>query len=141
MKQENLKQIREWSGQTQAEAAEDAGVKQGSWSQIESGRVSIAQRSLERYIDARTPAVLFLTGDHALLVAHAMLAAGQVATICTDASALGAMLRTGARIAIVGCDIEECGVIINDAKDASGLFIPVRGINIEDDRITTLDLP
>ena len=137
MKQENLKKIREWAGQTQAQAANDAGVKQGSWSQIESGRVSIAQRSLERYIETRTPTVLFLTGDHALLVAHAMLTAGQVTTICTDTDALDDTLRTGAYIAIVGCDIAKCRLIIDAAKDESGLFIPVRGIDIGEDKITS----
>lgn len=135
----HLKKIREWAGQTQAQAANDAGVKQGSWSQIESGRVSIAQRSLERYIETRTPTVLFLTGDHALLVAHAMLAAGHVAAICTDTSALDATLRTGAHIAIVGCDITECRRVIELATTESGLLIPVRGIDIGEDRITSIN--
>lgn len=138
MKQENLKKIREWAGQTQAQASADAGVKQGSWSQIESGRVSIAQRSLERYIETRTPTVMFLTGDHALLVAHAMLAAGQIAAICTDTSTLDDMLRTGAHIAIVQCNISECRMIIDNAKDASGLFIPARGIDIGEDKVTMM---
>ena len=136
----DVKKLRAWAGLSGADFANKINVKQPLIAGYESGKVMPPPRVISAMIDKFTPVVLFL-GDcpQSRIVASVMVMAGQVDCIA-DTANIDQHLKSGLRIIVITDDKEPFLQQIADAQVESGLpNIPVRGINIEDDRIATFD--
>ena len=136
----DVKKLRTWTGLNGVYFANKINVKQPLIAGYESGKISPPPRVISAMIDKFTPVVLFLNDcSQARIVADAMLLAGQMDCV-SDAANINQHLRDGLRIIVIADDKEPFLQQIADAQVESGLpNIPVRGINIEDDRIETFD--
>ena len=136
---EDIKKLRKWTGKNQTEAAESIGVKQSTWSGVESGKDSLSARLMSLYIDLCTPTVLFITGNQASLIATAMVAVGQVEAITTDLNEFNEILKTGKHIAVLA-EEEEFLLVIEKAEQATRLNIPVRGLEVSDNGVRVIEI-
>ena len=122
-----------WRGQTQKEFAHLAKIKQGTLSDIESGKSAPSAALVEYVIDQCTPIVLFIhASDLSKTVASAMLQAGQIDILLDDPDSLSEHLKNGLKIGIICDNKQQFTQEINKHNDASGLpIIPCRGIKFD----------
>lgn len=140
MKPEDIKKLRLWSGQSQKQAAESIGVRQSTWSGVESGQDTMSQRTIERYIAERTPIIFFIKGERALLVAQCLqvLKIARGAMVST-AEALKSELKKGGGVIVITDKPKNFIDEIEKAKAESGLkVIPLFGLDTTDSPVEWL---
>ncbi len=130
----DFRKIRQWIGLSQTDMANRLGIKQGSYSGIESGKDSASERLIERSLDKITPTVLFVShSERTPSVVSAMLAVKQIDCIEHEPEAFNAALKQGQRIAVITDDKAPFLALIQQALADSGLpDIPTLGIRINE---------
>ena len=130
----DFKKLRKWSCKTQVEFSEMLGIKQGTYSDIESGKSSASSALIDRAIEQCTPAVLFIKPSPATpTIASAMVLAGQMDVLVCDPDAFAPTLKQGKRVIVITDDKTHYLALIKQALADSGLsHIPTSGIKVNE---------
>ena len=130
----DFKKLRKWSCKTQVEFAKVIGIKQGTYSHIESGKSSASSALIDRVIEQCTPSVLFIQPSPATpTIASAMVLAGQMDVLVCDPDAFAPTLKQGKRVIVITDDKTHYLALIKQALDDSGLsHIPTSGIKVNE---------
>ena len=128
----DLERLRLWSGLSQTQMAEKAGIKQGSYSRIESGKDSASERLLKNLVEQVTPHVLFINhSPQTPTIVNAMLSIKQIDIVEHEPDAFNAALKKGLKIAVITNEKAPFLELITKALEESGLpHIPALGIKI-----------
>ena len=130
----DLERLRLWVGMSQTQMAAKVGIKQGSYSRIESGKDSASERLLSRIIEQVTPHVLFINHSPSTpTIINAMLSIKQIDIAEHEPDAFNAALKQGLKIAVITDDKSPFLDMIAKAVEESGLpVIPTRGILVNE---------
>ena len=130
----DFKKLRKWSCKTQVEFSEMLGIKQGTYSDIESGKSPASSALIDRAIEQCTPAVLFIKPSPVTsTIASAMVLAGQMDILAHDPDAFADTLKQGKRVIVITDEKAPYLALIEQALLDSGLrHIPTRGLKIND---------
>ena len=133
----DFKKLRGWTGLSQVEMAALLGIKQGSYSGIESGKSSPSRHLEELAIERLTPTVLFINHHNSTaMIVKAMLASGQIDRAEHEPDEFQIALKEGSRIIVITDDREPFKLMIESASAESGLPIPIIGIRVSDIGVT-----
>lgn len=142
MTPEQLTKLRLWalardgSKLTQAKAIALLCLKnQSTISKAESGELTLATDTLQRYVELLTPHVLFINGNQrdAGLIASAYILSGEKKVIVESLEGFSGLLRMGLDIVVLTEEKAPYLALIKQALLDSGLrHIPTRGLKIND---------